>query len=110
MTTRNMTGKRIHWTAEEDQFLWDSTAKSLREVAEALGRSAWGVQARCTSLGVLRGKPSTYRGGARPRYAPPPDTETVKCLCCSKPFPSVDRKRNRMCSSCKEILAGVPAW
>jgi hypothetical protein len=43
-----------------------------------------------------------------PRLNPPPravgqERVSLKCLCCQRPFLSVDRRRNRMCDSCRRL-------
>jgi hypothetical protein len=39
--------------------------------------------------------------------APPPSIFRRPCLRCRRPFDSLDRKRNWICSACKEGIAGL---
>ena len=83
---------------------------SVREIAAQVGIGRNRLQHTLTLLrqsGVIQPRKNNKReprmsGGRECGVKPQPKAvATLKCLGCRRPFPSVDRVRNRMCVPCK---------
>lgn len=112
--SRNEPITRTRFSPEEDrQMLGMSAAgKSGRQIAEALGRQVSGINER---LRKLRGHPKRQRQAPVNRKRGLSEADLVageaKCLGgCGQMFHSPDRKRVRICPSCKRgaRCSGLP--
>ena len=106
-----MNEKRRPWTSAEKATLfaaveqWRATGRQLDWGAIAAtvpGRSAKAAQTLYYQLfpvHIVR-----IRAPAAP-VSPPPSVFRRPCLRCRRPFDSLDRKRNWICSACNERIA-----
>jgi hypothetical protein len=107
-----MNEKPSAWTPEEKSALfaaveqyratggqldWDAIAATVP------GRSSHAVEVQYYKLQRVR----TLVHIPAPAASPPPSIFRRPCLRCRRPFDSLDRKRNWICSSCNGQIAGL---
>jgi hypothetical protein len=106
-----MNENRGPWTAEEKAAVFAAVEQcratggrhDWRVVAATVpGRSAQAAQAVYYKL-----HPIVRIRASAALVSPPPSVLRRPCLRCRRPFDSLDRKRNWICSSCNERIAAL---